>query len=101
TRRSTPALPILLVSAGGKTRGLLQPLQGASRARAAGFPVYTVALGTTGNTTLRGRGGGLHFYGGGRGGGGLLGGANRLAPDPVTLRKIASATGGKFFRAKT
>ena len=30
------------------------PLQGADRARAAGFPVYTVSLGTTGNTTMRG-----------------------------------------------
>jgi Ca-activated chloride channel family protein len=90
-----------ILSDGRQNRGLLQPLQGAARARAAGFPVYTVALGTTGNTTLRGRGGGFNFYGGGGAGGGFFGGANRLAPDPVTLRKIAAATGGKFFRAKT
>jgi Ca-activated chloride channel family protein len=96
-----PLVSILFLSDGRQNRGLLQPLQGAARARAAGFPVYTVALGTTGNTTLRGRGGGFNFYGGGGGGGGFFGGANRLAPDPVTLRKIAAATGGKFFRAKT
>ena len=96
-----PLVSILFLSDGRQNRGLLQPLQGASRARAAGFPVYTVALGTTGNTTLRGRGGGFNFYGGGGAGGGFFGGANRLAPDPVTLRKIAGATGGKFFRAKT
>lgn len=96
-----PLVSILFLSDGRQNRGLLQPLQGAARARAAGFPVYTVALGTTGNTTLRGRGGGFNFYGGGGGGGGFFGGANRLAPDRVTLRKIAAATGGKFFRAKT
>jgi Ca-activated chloride channel family protein len=99
-----PLVSILFLSDGRQNRGLLQPLQGAARARAAGFPVYTVALGTTGNTTLRGRGGGFNFYGGGGSGnaGGFgFGGANRLAPDPVTLRKIAVATGGKFFRAKT
>jgi len=96
-----PLVSILFLSDGRQNRWLLQPLQGASRARAAGFPVYTVALGTTGNTTLRGRGGGFNFYGGGGAGGGFFGGANRLAPDPVTLRKIAGATGGKFFRAKT
>jgi len=96
-----PLVSILFLSDGRQNRGLLQPLQGASRARAAGFPVYTVALGTTGNTTLRGRGGGFNFYGGGGAGGGFFCGANRLAPDPVTLRKIAGATGGKFFRAKT
>lgn len=98
-----PLVSILFLSDGRQNRGLLQPLQGAARARAAGFPVYTVALGTTGNTTLRG-GGGFNFYGGGGSGnaGGFgFGGANRLAPDPVTLRKIAVATGGKFFRAKT
>jgi Ca-activated chloride channel homolog len=92
-----PLVSILFLSDGRQNRGLLQPLQGAARARAAGFPVYTVALGTTGNTTLRGGGGGFNFYGGA----GFFGGANRLAPDPVTLRRIATATGGKFFRAKT
>jgi Ca-activated chloride channel family protein len=94
-----PLVSILFLSDGRQNRGVLQPLQGAARAKAAGFPVYTVALGTTGNTTLKGRGGGFNF-GGGNGGFGF-GLGNGLAPDPVTLRKIATTTGGKFFRAKT
>jgi hypothetical protein len=59
--------------------------------------VYTVALGTTGNTTMRGFPGGGGFQGGGGGGFGRPG----LAPDPKTLRAIADRTGGKFFRAKS
>ncbi len=93
---SSPLVSILFLSDGHQTRGTLRPLQGAERARAAGFPVYTVALGTTGNTTLRGRNG--HFFGGANG---FFVGGHGLAPDPVTLRKIAAATGGKFFRART
>ena len=93
-----PAISILFLSDGHQNRGDLKPLQGAARARAAGFPVYTVALGTTGNTTLRGRPNGF-FSGGGFGGG--FGPANGLAPDPKTLHAIATVTGGKFFRART
>ena len=86
---------ILFLSDGRQTRGVLQPLQGAAEAKQAGFPVYTVSLGTTGNTTLRGfdpNGGGF-FNGGGFGRG--------LQPDPATLRAIAKETGGQFFRAKS
>ena len=92
---------ILFLSDGHQNRGDLQPLQGAARAKAAGFPVYTVALGTTGNTTLRGRPGGRNGGGFFFGGGGGFTGANGLAPDPKTLRAIATTTGGRFFRAKT
>jgi Ca-activated chloride channel homolog len=97
---STPQhapVSILFLSDGHQNRGDLQPLQGAARAKAAGFPVYTVALGTTGNTTLKGRqtNGGF-FFGGSTGGFG-----NGLAPDPKTLHAIATVTGGEFFRAKT
>jgi Ca-activated chloride channel family protein len=84
---------ILFLSDGHQTRGVLSPLEGADKARAAGIPVYTVALGTTGNTTMRG------FPGGFGGGGGF--GRPGLAPDPKTLRAIADRTGGKFFRAKS
>jgi Ca-activated chloride channel homolog len=94
-----PLVSILFLSDGRQNRGVLRPLQGAARAKAAGFPVYTVALGTTGNTTLRGRSGSFNF-GGGNGGFGF-GLGNGLAPDPTTLRKIATTTGGTFFRAKT
>lgn len=92
-----PLVSILFLSDGHQNRGILQPLDGARRAKAAGFPVYTVALGTTGHTTLRGRDGGFRFFGGGGG----FGGTNGLAPDPATLHQIATATGGKFFQAKT
>ncbi|HVS85386.1 MAG TPA: VWA domain-containing protein [Gaiellaceae bacterium] len=94
---------ILFLSDGHQNRGVLEPLEGAQLAKAAGFPVYTVALGTTGNTTLRGRGGGFFGGGGGFPGGGGFGGGgpNGLAPDPTTLRQIAETTGGEFFRAKT
>jgi Ca-activated chloride channel homolog len=91
---------IVFLSDGHQTRGVLSPLAGADRAKAAGIPIYTLALGTTGQTTMRG------FGGGGLGGGGVLGygfgfGLQGLAPDPKTLRAIAERTGGKFFRAKT
>src|SRR4029079_18787355 len=81
-----------------QTRGILRPLQGADRARAAGIPVYTVSLGTTGNTTMRG-----YPQGFGNGPLGVGGGCGQrgLAPDPKTLHAIADRTGGKFFRAKS
>jgi len=41
---------ILFLSDGAQTRGTLQPIEGAERARAAGIPVYTVALGTPNGT---------------------------------------------------
>ncbi len=60
------------------------------------MPVYTVSLGTTGNTTMRGYPQG---FGAGGFGGGL--GQRGLSPDPKTLRAIADRTGGKFYRAKS
>jgi Ca-activated chloride channel homolog len=93
-RRSSTLVSILFLSDGHQTRGTLEPLQGAALAKQAGFPVYTVSLGTTGNTTLRGGFPGGGFFGGGFGGRGL-------SPDPATLRAIAKATGGVFYRAKT
>jgi Ca-activated chloride channel family protein len=86
---------ILFLSDGAQTRGQLLPLEGADRARDAGIPVYTVALGTPNGT--------LQF--GGRPPGGFPGGFgfNRrvpVPPDPDTLRAIANRTGGKFFAAR-
>ena len=96
-RPSSTLVSILFLSDGHQTRGVLTPLAGAQHARAAGVPVYTVALGTTGNTTLRGYPSGFNTPFGAPGGFGRRG----LAPDPKTLRAIAEATGGKFFRART
>jgi Ca-activated chloride channel family protein len=73
---------ILFLSDGRQNRGILPPLEGATIARAAGIPVHTVALGTSGSD--------------GSGGFGF-----RRAPDPATLRAIAQETGGKFFEART
>jgi Ca-activated chloride channel homolog len=91
---------ILFLSDGRQNRGFLQPLAGAARARVAGIPIYTIALGSNGGTrlTVPGNGGGppqiitpnSPFSGGGF--------RQALRPDPTTLRAIANATGGKFFR---
>jgi Ca-activated chloride channel family protein len=85
-----PLVTILFLSDGKQTRGALQPLQGAERARAAGIPVYTVSLGTPNGVLTRQFGG----FGG-------QGQPPRIPvpPDPATLKSIASLTGGKFFRA--
>ena len=86
---------ILFLSDGAQTRGQLLPLDGADRARAAGIPVYTVALGTP-NGTLR--------FGFQRPPQGFPGGFGQgrtvpVPPDPDTLRAIANRTGGQFFAA--
>jgi len=85
---------ILFLSDGAQTRGDLLPLEGAQRARAAGIPVFTVALGTPNGTLDLGGGGGFGFGGG-------FGGPRRVPPDPDTLRAIAETTGGQFFEAKS
>jgi Ca-activated chloride channel family protein len=78
---------ILFLSDGKQTRGVLQPLQGAARARAAGFPVFTVALGTPHGTLSRGFG--------------IFTRRIPVPPDPATLRAIADRTGGEFFAARS
>jgi Ca-activated chloride channel family protein len=85
---------ILFLSDGAQTRGDLEPLQGADRARAAGIPVYTVALGTPGGT--------LDFFGGAYQGPDPFGGRTvPVPPDPETLKAIADRTGGEFFNAQS
>ena len=95
---------ILFLSDGAQTRGDLEPLEGADLAKAAGIPVYTVALGTPGGTLTFGPGGGPGGGGGGGGGypGGLFGGRRvPVPPDPDTLRAIVDRTGGQFFAAQS
>jgi Ca-activated chloride channel family protein len=74
---------ILLLSDGFQTRGLLSPGQGAERARSAGIPVFTIALGTEGGTIV-----------------------DReqvipVPPDRETLAAIAEYSGGEAFDAET
>jgi Ca-activated chloride channel family protein len=89
---------ILFLSDGAQTRGELEPLEGADRARAAGIPVYAIALGTPNGTLQFGFGGRPapfgtpNPFGNGR--------TVPVPPDPDTLRAIASRTGGEFFAAR-
>ena len=85
---------ILFLSDGAQTRGVLQPLEGAALAKQAGFPVYTIALGTPNGVIQRGRWGGFPS---GQGGDQLI----PVPPDPDTLRAIAETTGGEFSEART
>ena len=81
---------ILFLSDGAQTRGLLQPLEGADLAKEAGFPVYTIALGTPEGVIERGP------FGGAPGESELI----PVPPDPDTLRAIAETTGGEFSEAR-
>ncbi|MDP9385759.1 MAG: VWA domain-containing protein, partial [Actinomycetota bacterium] len=87
TRRGdrTPAA-IVLLSDGKETTGV-NPLEAALRARDAGVPVYTVALGTPGGSIEVRR----------KNGPGTL--LQAVPPDPETLREIARRSGGRFFAA--
>src|SRR5207244_3611141 len=76
---------ILLLSDGAQRTGLLQPEQGAQRARVAGFRIYTVALGTPDGVVQ------LDF--------GPFSQQVPVPPDPATLRRISAITGGEFFAA--
>lgn len=103
TSRTHGLVSILMLSDGAQTRGTLEPLQGAQRAKDAGIPVYTVALGTP-NGRLRfdrAFGGGPGFGGPGGGGFGGFGRSVPVPPDPQTLRAIADTTGGEFFAARS
>ncbi len=81
----TPVV-VLLLSDGANTTGDYEPLEAAQKAKDAGVPVYTVALGTDEGTVQ-----GPDGYGGFR--------TIRVPPDPETLSRVAELTGGKFFEA--
>lgn len=94
---------ILFLSDGSQTRGTLAPSEGADRAKAAGIPVYTVALGTPAGVIR----GGFGFGPGGPPPGtppppsGFGSEEIPVPPDPETLRDIAETTGGQFTEART
>jgi Ca-activated chloride channel homolog len=87
---------ILFLSDGAQTRGQLLPLEGADRAKEAGIPVYTVALGTPNGTLQFGFQRPSQGFPGGFG----MGRRVPVPPDPETLRAIANHTGGQFFEAR-
>jgi Ca-activated chloride channel family protein len=78
-----PPAAVLLLSDGFQTAGILEPLDGAARARELGIPVYTIALGTDE---------------------GIVDFGFRqipVPPDRESLRQIAQQTNGKYFDAPT
>ena len=97
TVRTHGLVSILFLSDGAQTRGQLLPLEGADRAKAAGIPVYTVALGTPNGTLQFGFSRPPQGFPGGFGQGRRV----PVPPDPETLRAIADRTGGQFFAARS
>jgi Ca-activated chloride channel family protein len=81
-----PPASILLISDGAQTVGRVTPIQAARRARTADVPVFTVALGTPDGIVERKLTGGFTER-------------IRVPPDPGSLRRVATASGGDFFTA--
>jgi Ca-activated chloride channel homolog len=81
-----PPASILLISDGAQTVGRVTPIQAARGAREAGVPVFTVALGTPDGIVERKLTGGFTER-------------VRVPPDPGSLRRVATASGGEFFAA--
>jgi Ca-activated chloride channel homolog len=78
---------VLLLSDGANTAGV-NPLDVLDEAKEAGVPVYTIALGTpAGTVEIPNEFGELQTI--------------SVPPDPETLRRIATETGGRFFEAPT
>jgi Ca-activated chloride channel family protein len=83
---SKPGLVVLLLSDGKPSPDTLDPATAAQRAREAGVPVYTVALGTdSGTVQVPDQAGGTQTV--------------PVPPDRATLRQIAETTGGRFYDA--
>lgn len=81
--QARPPSAVVLLSDGTQTRGLLTPDEGASRARRAGVPVHTIALGTLDGVVTVSRDGFPVTV--------------PVPPDRVALARIAETTGGKTF----
>lgn len=78
---------ILMLSDGSQTEGILQPLEGAARAKSFEIPVYTIALGTPEGIVEFNRFGTQRII--------------PVPPDKPTLQQIAATTGGKFYEAES
>jgi Ca-activated chloride channel homolog len=84
--QDAPPASILVLSDGAQTVGDVTPAAAATRARAQGVPVHTIALGTPEGIVERQLPGGFTEQ-------------VRVPPDPQTLQQIARTTGGEFFAA--
>ena len=81
-----PPAAILLLSDGASTHGV-DPIAAAQAAKKAGIPVYTVALGTPQGTIKVPRANGQGTI------------TRSVPPDPESLARIATASGGKAYTA--
>ena len=86
--KGKPPLVVLLLSDGSPSEDTLDPVEAANRAKAAGIPVYTIALGTDQGTIEV-----TNEFG--------IPETVDVPPDRETLAKIAKITGGATFSAPT
>jgi Ca-activated chloride channel family protein len=87
SKENGPPFAIIVLSDGASTTGR-DPVNAAQRAKEAGIPVYTVALGTdSGTVEITDEFGQTHIV--------------PVPPDKATLRTIAETTGGKTYEAPT
>ncbi len=83
-----PPAAILVLSDGAQTQGVLEPVPAALRARRLKIPVYTVAFGTANGVVEVVDAEGFTTR-------------VTVPPDAPTLRRVAQATGGRFYAAPT
>jgi Ca-activated chloride channel family protein len=80
-QKSLKGRAIIVISDGKSTEGTRAPVAAARAAKAAGVRVFTVSLGTASGTVTEN------------------GQTVTVPPDPATLKKVAAAGGGQFYRA--
>jgi Ca-activated chloride channel family protein len=83
-----PPAAILVLSDGAQTQGVLEPLPAALRAKRLKIPVYTVAFGTANGVVEVVDDEGFTTR-------------VTVPPDAPTLRRVAAATGARFYAAPT
>ena len=81
SHRAVKGRAIVVISDGKSTEGTRTPLAAAQAAKRAGVRVFTVSLGTANGTVKEGDE------------------TVKVPPDPTTLRRVASASGARFYRA--
>jgi Ca-activated chloride channel family protein len=83
---TVPPTAILVISDGANTSGRTSPDAAAQQARSLHIPVYAVVVGTDNGVVTVSLTGGYRAQ-------------IRVPPSPETLRRLARATGGRFFTA--